>query len=81
VTISASNAGSAHHPAWFHNLIARPEVTFAGVAMHAMLVPEADHARLWALGDRVLPSFQRYRRDAVAAGRTIPLVQLVPSGG
>lgn len=31
VTIAASNAGSSRHPAWYHNLRAHPDVTFAGI--------------------------------------------------
>jgi hypothetical protein len=46
--------------------------------MRATIVPEDDHARLWAQGDRVFPAYARYRRDAAAARRTIPLIQLVP---
>ena len=35
--------------------------------------------RLWGLADRVFPTFANYRRDAVKAKRTIPIVQLTPS--
>ena len=35
-------------------------------------------AALWALADRVFPGYAPYRRRAAAAGREIPLVQLVP---
>jgi deazaflavin-dependent oxidoreductase (nitroreductase family) len=78
VTIAASNAGNPRHPSWYHNVVADPDVTLGGVPMRAMVVDEADHARLWALGDRVFPAFARYRRDAAAAGRMIPLIQLTP---
>jgi deazaflavin-dependent oxidoreductase (nitroreductase family) len=77
VTIAASNAGSPQHPAWYHNLRADPEVTFGGIPMHASLVTdEAERDRLWVLADRVFPGFARYRRDAAAANRSIPIVQL-----
>lgn len=78
VTIAASHAGSPRHPAWYYNLLAFPDVTFGGVPMHATVVDAADNARLWTLGDRVFPAFPRYRRDAAAAGRVIPLIQLTP---
>ena len=35
VIIVASNAGAARHPSWYHNLRAHPDVTFAGIPMHA----------------------------------------------
>jgi len=77
VTIAASNAGSPRHPAWYHNLRAHPEVTFAGIPMRATVVEdEAEQQRLWALADRVFPAFATYRRDAAKVNRTIPIVQL-----
>jgi deazaflavin-dependent oxidoreductase (nitroreductase family) len=82
VTIVASNAGAPSHPAWFHNLRAHPDVTFGGIPMRATVVDdEAERARLWVLADRVFPAFASYRRDATAANRTIPLVQLTPGAG
>lgn len=79
VTIVASNAGLAQHPAWYHNLRAHADVTFGGVPMWAAVVDdEADRERLWALADRVFPAFASYRREAADAGRSIPIVQLTP---
>lgn len=77
VIIAASHAGAPTHPAWFHNLVADPEVAFGGVPMRASVVgDDAERARLWALADRVFPAYATYRRQAAAAGRTIPLVAL-----
>jgi deazaflavin-dependent oxidoreductase (nitroreductase family) len=79
VTIVASKAGAASHPAWFHNLCARPDVTFGGISMRASVVgDEAERERIWALADRVFAPYATYRRDAGKAGRTIPIVQLTP---
>jgi deazaflavin-dependent oxidoreductase (nitroreductase family) len=79
VTIVASKLGLPNHPAWFHNLRANPEVTLGGVPMRANLVDdEAERRRLWALADRVFAPYADYRREAAAAGRKIPIVQLVP---
>jgi hypothetical protein len=39
---------------------------------------EATRARLWELADRVFPSYAAYRVRAAQAGRTIPILQLVP---
>jgi len=75
--IVASNAGDPHHPAWFHNLRAHPDVLLGGRPVQATVVDdEAERDRLWALADAVFPAFHRYRIDASAVGRTIPLVTL-----
>jgi deazaflavin-dependent oxidoreductase (nitroreductase family) len=79
ITIAASQAGSARNPAWYHNLLANPEVTFGGAPMTAVVVADNDRERLWTLGDRVFPAFATYRERAGSAGRTIPLIQLLPN--
>jgi deazaflavin-dependent oxidoreductase (nitroreductase family) len=79
VTIVASKAGAAKHPAWFHNLVAHPDVTFSGIPMRATIVSdEAERDRIWGLADRVFAPYATYRREAAQAHRTIPIVQLVP---
>ena len=79
ITIAASQAGSPRNPAWYYNLLANPEVTFGGAPMTAVVVDDDyDRERLWTLGDRVFPAFATYRERAGSAGRTIPLIQLVP---
>jgi deazaflavin-dependent oxidoreductase (nitroreductase family) len=78
VTIVASKLGMDHHPAWFHNLLAHPEVGFGGAPMLATVVEdEAERRRLWAMADRVFAPYAAYRREAAKAGRTIPIVQLI----
>ena len=77
VTIVASKAGAPHHPAWFHNLRAHPDVTFGGIPMRASVVEdEAERQRLWELADRVFAPYATYRRDVAKANRTIPIIQL-----
>lgn len=77
--VVASNAGDPRHPAWFHNLRADPDVLLAGRPVRATIVEDpAERERIWALADAVFPAFARYRRDATAVGRTIPLVVLAP---
>jgi deazaflavin-dependent oxidoreductase (nitroreductase family) len=77
VTIAASNAGSSKHPAWYHNVRARPDVVFGGIPMRARVInDEADRERLWAMADRVFPAYATYRRQAAKAERTIPIIQL-----
>lgn len=78
VTVVASKLGMAKHPAWFHNLVANPDVVFGGAPMRATVVAdEAERERIWALADRVFPLYATYRREAAAVNRTIPLVQLI----
>jgi deazaflavin-dependent oxidoreductase (nitroreductase family) len=79
VVIAASNAGAANHPAWLHNLRANRDVLLNGAPMRATVITDdGERDRLWALADAVFPPFERYRRDAAMANRTIPLVQLQP---
>ena len=77
VTIVASKLGLPNHPAWFHNLVANPDVTFGGIPMRATVVSdEAERDRLWVLADRVFAPYAAYRDEAAQANRTIPIVQL-----
>lgn len=77
VIIAASQAGAPTNPAWYHNLLAHPDVTFGGLKMRATRIDDPrELERLWALGDRVFPAFDTYRRRARVAGRTIPLIEL-----
>ncbi len=77
VIVVASKLGLPHHPAWFHNLRAHPDVTLGGEPFRAEVVDdEAERARLWRLADRVFPPYATYRERAAAAGRTIPIVRL-----
>jgi deazaflavin-dependent oxidoreductase (nitroreductase family) len=78
-TIIASKAGEAQHPGWFHNARAHPDVTLGGLPFRAEIVEdEAERARLWELADRVFPPYAAYRDRAAAAGRVIPILQLLP---
>jgi deazaflavin-dependent oxidoreductase (nitroreductase family) len=80
VTVIASKAGAATHPAWFHNLRAHPDVKLGGVPMRAEVVSdEAERRRLWELADRVFAPYAAYREEAARANRTIPVVRLTPT--
>src|ERR1700694_3454694 len=60
VTIVASHAGYARHPAWFHNLRANPDVAFGGVPMRATVVSdEQARQRVWPMADRVFPPYAK----------------------
>jgi deazaflavin-dependent oxidoreductase (nitroreductase family) len=79
VTIVASQAGRPDNPSWLHNLRANPDVLLGGQPFRAEIVEdEAQCSRLWRLADRVFPAFAAYRDSAALAGRTIPIVQLLP---
>ena len=79
VVVVAAHAGRPVHPAWLHNLRAEPTVVFGGTPMVAVEVDDdAERERLWSLALRVFPAYERYRRDAAATGRTIPIVRLRP---
>jgi len=79
VTIVASKRGLPENPAWYYNLRAHPDVVYGGIPFRAELVEdEAERQRLWALADRVFPEYADYRERAGNAGRTIPILQLLP---
>lgn len=79
VTIFASKAGRPGNPAWFYNVRANPDVVFGGQRFRVEMVSDqAERDRLWALADRVFPAFAAYRVNAAAAGRRIPVIQLLP---
>ena len=77
--IVASKAGSAHHPAWYHNLRAHPDavsVEIEGnlVAVRPRVVEEPERSELWR---RVNDNYNGYETYAQRAGRRIiPIVVL-----
>ena len=80
--VVASKAGAAHHPAWYHNLRARPEavsVELDGdpVAVRPRVIEEPERSELWR---RVNDNYNGYDKYARRAGtRIIPLVVLEPA--
>jgi deazaflavin-dependent oxidoreductase (nitroreductase family) len=80
VIIIASQAGRPENPSWFYNVRAHPDVLLGGQPFRAEVISdEASRTRLWELADRVFPAFSTYRASAARAGRTIPILQLMPS--
>jgi deazaflavin-dependent oxidoreductase (nitroreductase family) len=80
--VIASKAGHPGNPSWFHNARANPEVLLGGESFRAEVVEdESERTRLWALADRVFPAFASYRRNAALAGRSIPILALLPRTG
>ena len=79
LVIVASRGGDDHHPAWFLNLQANPEVhvTIRGVttAMRARIAEGEERAVLW---QRVIADHTRYAGYQSKTEREIPLVVLTP---
>jgi deazaflavin-dependent oxidoreductase (nitroreductase family) len=68
LAVIASNFGQQRHPAWYHNLRARPEgeVTVDG-ATYGFRAVEAkgdQRARIWQEGLSVYPGWSQYERRA-----------------
>ena len=77
LVIIASAAGADRHPAWYHNLVARPEVTLeVGTEQYparARVVEEPERSRLYAQMAAIMPGFNAYQEKT---SRTIPVVIL-----
>ncbi|GAB3462000.1 nitroreductase family deazaflavin-dependent oxidoreductase [Actinophytocola sediminis] len=77
VLITASNAGAPKHPAWFHNVLATPEVEVeAGTRKYTAqvaVVDQADRDRLYAMFVKVSPGFAEYEAKTT---RVIPVLEL-----
>ncbi|MBX9389972.1 nitroreductase/quinone reductase family protein [Streptomonospora nanhaiensis] len=82
--VFASNAGGPRNPAWYHNLLAHPQVTVeiadgrGGVAVHAARAEPLDgreRDRQYALQAERDPAFAAYQ---AGTARTIPVVALHP---
>ncbi|GAA1264973.1 F420H(2)-dependent quinone reductase [Pseudonocardia aurantiaca] len=75
----ASNGGAPSHPAWYHNLIAHPDVRVQDGAwvrtLRAREVFGQEKAEAWKLADSRWPYFPDYR---ARAGREIPILRLEP---
>ena len=79
--IVASKGGFARHPAWFHNLMANPDVTVQigseRLPVHARAARPDERERLWALA---VAGYRGYADYQARAEREIPLVVLEPRG-
>jgi deazaflavin-dependent oxidoreductase (nitroreductase family) len=80
VVIVASKGGRDHHPAWFLNLQANPDVEVAYKGgpkqpMTATVAPAEERARLWP---EVTKAYKGYAGYQEQTEREIPLVLLTP---
>lgn len=78
--IVASRGGDDHHPAWYLNLVANPDVTVSvggGAArkMRAEVLDPAERDRLWAV---IAGKYRNYAGYQKKTSRQIPLVRLRP---
>jgi deazaflavin-dependent oxidoreductase (nitroreductase family) len=77
--VVASFGGADHHPAWYQNLLAHPEVTVqAGPSvqhMHAEVAGPEERARLWAPLVAMYPTYDDYQAKTE---RQLPVVVLTP---
>jgi deazaflavin-dependent oxidoreductase (nitroreductase family) len=79
--VFASKAGADTNPDWYHNLVARPEVTVeVGTDRYpatAKPLAAGDRDRIFAEQARRYPGFAEYQEKT---SRVIPVVELVPRG-
>ena len=78
--VFASFAGAPVNPAWYHNLVAHPDITIqVGTSKRRMRARQAsaeEKARLWPVVVASYPSFDAYRQKT---DRDIPLMICSPA--
>lgn len=74
----ASYFGKRHHPGWYHNLKANPEVQInangSQVCCLAQEVFSPEYERLWEIAIGMYPGYSSYKKRS--NGRHIPLITL-----
>lgn len=80
VLVVASNAGSARHPGWAHNLVANPgqamvDLGEGEVAVDAELLSAEERASAWAKVVELAPGYGSYTEKT---DREIPIFRLTP---
>lgn len=79
VVIVASKGGMDHHPLWYHNLVANPDVDVQiGAAVKPMRAHTADDAERAALWPRLIAMYRDYDDYQARTTRKIPVVVLSP---
>lgn len=77
----ASKAGADHHPAWYHNLVANPDVIVEvgdeRFPARATVAVEPERTRLFEARVAVMPRFDGYREET---DREIPVVLVERAG-
>jgi len=79
LVLVASKGGMDHHPLWYRNLVAQPEVEVQiGRDVHTMRAHTADAAERTALWPRLLTVYPDYDDYQARTTRAIPVVILEP---
>ncbi len=81
--VVASNGGSAHHPAWYHNLMAHPDqvwIEMGGRTVRAA-VEQLEGPRREAAWQRIVASQPRFAGYEKKTARPIPVVRLSAISG
>lgn len=77
LVILGSKGGAPTHPAWYHNLLAHPEVTVEAdgekFSAKARITEGDEYERLFAAHALVMPGFNDYRQKTI---RRIPVIVL-----
>ena len=77
LVLIASKGGYPKHPAWFHNLVAHPDVTVQvgprRMAVRARVASDEERERLWPKAVEAYPGYATYQERT---DRQIPLVIL-----
>ncbi len=81
LVIVASRGGDDHHPAWYLNLVANPDVMVSvggrpAVRMRAQVIPEEERDRLY---ETIGAKHRNYAGYQKRTSRKIPLVRLSPA--
>jgi deazaflavin-dependent oxidoreductase (nitroreductase family) len=79
--IVASAAGSAHNPAWYHNLAAHPDQVWIELPQRQLQVTPAqlEGARREACWSRIVRAQPRYASYQEKTDRLLPVIRLVPA--
>ena len=77
LVIIASKAGAPTNPAWYHNLVAHPEVTVEvgteSMRMRAVVTEGEERTRLYDAQAALMPNFAEYAKSTT---RVIPVIAL-----
>jgi deazaflavin-dependent oxidoreductase (nitroreductase family) len=80
VVVIASNYGQKHHPAWYLNLGANPEVTMSAGGVTARYVGREatgdERERIWNTATQYVDNYRQY--EATTGGRRIPVLVFTP---
>ena len=79
LALVASKGGMSHHPAWYHNMMANPDVDVQiGSTTRPMRARRASDAEKGALWPRLVAMYRDYDDYQARTTRDIPVVVLSP---